>query len=255
MSKPSLNELYASMQQEMEAKLLAGKVAFPHPGMKGDATEDNWIEWFRAYLPKRYAIDKALIIDSNGQYSDQIDIVIYDPQYSYLVFKQGDNKVIPVESVYAVFEVKQTLNKGYIKYTADKAESVRCLCRTSAPIAHAGGLYSPKDLHEIVSGLLTTRCDWTSDVEKQAVKYIREHKADSKLDFVCSIENNTFIVENNIFVSDRDTHGEAKIVSCSKDYSLVFFLLNLLKRLQYIGTVPAIDYLKYADKIDCKYHE
>jgi len=255
LSKQNLDELYTTMQAEMEQKLLAGSIAFPHPGMKGDATENNWIAWFKAYLPNRYAVDKAVIIDSNGKMSDQIDIVIYDPQYSYLVFKQGDNLIIPVESVYAVFEVKQNLNKEHIEYAADKAESVRCLHRTSAYIVHAGGSYEPKELHEIVAGLLTTRCDWTLTIEESAVKYISECKENRKLDFVCSIGNSTFVMQNNVFVNQRDDKASLKIASCGKSHSLVFLLLNLLKRLQDIGTVPAIDYSKYAEKIDCKYYK
>ena len=255
MSEHSLQDLYFAMQTEMEHKLLAGNIAFPHAGVKGDATEDNWIDWFRAYLPKRYAVDKAMIVDSNGKYSHQIDIVIYDPQYSYLVFKQGNNLIIPVESVYAVFEVKQNLNKEHIDYAADKAKSVRCLHRTSAHIVHAGGSYDPKELHEIVAGLLTTRCDWTSKIEESAIKHISECKGDSKLDFVCSISNNTFVMQNNVYVNQRDDTESLKIISCGQSHSLVFFLLNLLKRLQDIGTVPAIDYSKYAEKINCKYYE
>lgn len=64
-------------------------------------------------------VDKATIIDSAGNQSEQIDLVIYDAQYSYLVFTQGNRKLIPAESVYAVFEVKQELNKAYIEYAGN----------------------------------------------------------------------------------------------------------------------------------------
>ena len=43
-----------------------------------------------------------------------IDIIIYDTHFSPLVFELGEQKYIAVESVYAVFEVKQDLTKEHI---------------------------------------------------------------------------------------------------------------------------------------------
>ena len=170
MQEFKMSELYKEMQNEMLQKMNVGRIGFEHPGMKGDDTEVNWKDWFREYLPRRYRIDKAIIVDSKGKRSEQIDLVIYDSQYSYMIFKHGEGLVIPAESVYAVFEVKQSLNKENMKYARKKAESVRKLYRTSAPIRYAGGEYSPKTLHEIVAGLLTTFSDWKSPIEENVLK-------------------------------------------------------------------------------------
>lgn len=107
MPQINLNDLYVSMQDEMISRLNIGKIAIAHPGTKGDETESNWVEWFENYLPKRYKVDKGIIIDSNGKQSDQIDIIIYDTQYTYLVFKHDKTSLIPAESVYAVFETEK----------------------------------------------------------------------------------------------------------------------------------------------------
>ena len=105
MPEIKLSELYAGMQKEMLQKLQTGAIPLVHPESKGDNTETNWIEWFRSYLPERYKVDKAITIDSTGQESRQMDLVIFDAQYSYLVFHQGDTKLIPAESVYGRFFV------------------------------------------------------------------------------------------------------------------------------------------------------
>ena len=255
MSEVNLKEIYAGMQQEMLGKLQVGAISFVHPGTMGDNSEANWIDWFKNYLPKRYKVAKGIIIDSAGNQSHQIDLVIYDAQYSYLVFNQGDSKLIPAESVYAIFEVKQDLNKTNIEYAGEKAKSVRSLYRTSAPIKYAKGEYPPKPLHEILAGVLTTRSAWVDPIVSNTVKYIKERSYEEHLDFVCSISNNTFVVENNTFVSEYDSSQTPIIRFCEKDESLVFLLLNLLRRLQDIGTVPAIDYSKYAEKIDSKIYK
>jgi len=101
---------------------------------------------FLHYLPKRYAADSAIVIDSTGRTSDQMDVVIYDPQYTPTLLDQHDHKYIPAEAVYAVMEVKPTVNKSYLDYAGKKAASVRRLKRTSIPIPHAGGTYHPNDI-------------------------------------------------------------------------------------------------------------
>lgn len=251
----NLSDVYSGMQAEMQQTLCAGAAVFTHPGTKGDATEANWIDWFRKYLPNRYAVDKAIIIDSTGKSSDQIDLVIYDAQYSYLVFRQHDYKLIPAESVYAVFEVKQDLNKTHMEYAQNKAESVRSLFRSSVAIQYAGGKFSPKPLHEILAGILTTRSSWVAPIAPDVVKYINTQDHNKRLDFVCSISDNTFVVDNNIFADQYDAVRTPAIRFCERKDSLVFLLLNLLKRLQDIGTVPAIDYTKYVSIIDSKYYK
>ncbi len=255
MSEISLSELYSNMQAEMLQTLRTGAAAFTHPGTKGDNTEINWINWFGKYLPSRYAVDKAVIIDATGKCSNQIDLVIYDAQYSYLVFHHQNSKIIPAESVYAVFEVKQNLNKDHMEYAQEKAESVRTLVRSSAPIQHAGGQYDPKPLHEILAGVLTTKSDWTAPIAPNVVKYINAADHNKRLDFVCSISDNTFVVDNNIFANQYDATKTPTIRFCENGDSLVFLLLNLLKRLQDIGTVPAIDYAKYASIINSKIYK
>ena len=250
MSTVNLPNIYCGMQAEMLQTLCTGAEAFTHSGTRGDTTEANWISWFRTYLPNRYAVDKAIIIDAHGNCSDQIDLVIYDAQYSPLVFKQNDNKLIPAESVYAVFEVKQDLNKAHMEYAQGKAKSVRSLQRSSVPIRHAGGQYAPKPLHEILAGILTTRSAWEAPIEHNVEKYLGINDHNKRLDFVCSISNSTFIVDNNIFIEDFDETAQPNIRFCEREKSLVFLLLNLLKRLQEVGTVPAINYSDYADSID-----
>lgn len=250
-----LQELYSQMQREMLAKLKTGSMAVVHPGTKGDETELNWINWFSDYLPKRYMINKGIVIDSAGKQSEQIDIIVYDAQYSYFVFHHDNIVLVPAESVYAILEVKQNLNKAHMEYAAKKVRSVRELFRTSAPIKHAGGEYPPKPLHEIIGGIITTTCDWESPIQPKVAEHIYNKSKLERLDLVCSISDGTFSVENNTFLEDFREEINPTIKFCDKDDSLVYLLLSILKKLQDIGTVPAIDFSKYAEVIDIKYYK
>src|SRR5207244_1034528 len=101
----------------------------------------------------------AHVVDSNGKFSDQIDVVVFDRQYSPFIFQFQGQTIIPAESVYAVFEAKQAINAVQVAYAQEKISTVRCLHRTSLPIPHAGGTYPAKQPSHILGGLLTFESD------------------------------------------------------------------------------------------------
>ena len=57
-----------------------------HPTSQGDQCEGKWIEFLKSFLPNRYAVAKGFVFDSKGSISDQIDVIIYDPHHSPLIF-------------------------------------------------------------------------------------------------------------------------------------------------------------------------
>lgn len=237
MTKVDILQLFKDMQTQMESTLELGRGAITHPGEMGEAAEESWRNWLRKYLPKRYCVDKAFVIDSEGNMSDQIDIVIYDGQYSYFVFKHEQVIYVPAESVYAVIEVKQNLNKAHIDYAGDKAASVRKLKRTSVEIPFVGGIYRPKPLHKIIAGIIAIESDWKDPLGESLKKNLRGRDEDHSIEFGCAIKHGSFWTFN---------YPRFHIKRSAPDESLLFFFLQLLKSLQAIGTVPAIDINEYS---------
>lgn len=229
-----LTTLFAKLQADMTAKADFGSV-LNHPTDNGDNSEKNWIKWFNDYLPQRYKAAKATVIDSKGNISHQIDLVLYDAQYSYLAFNENDILYIPAESVYAVFEIKPELNKTYMEYAGKKAESVRSLYRTSAEIPFAGGKYPPKPLHRILSGILTARSGWSTPFSDPFKKCIDAYTEQQQIDCGCVLTGGSFFYDYSTGILQKS----------DKEESLVFFFLRLLILLQNMGTVPAIDLAEY----------
>lgn len=229
--------LFNNMQSQMESTLELGRASITHNGEMGEAAEESWRQWLRKYLPRRYCIDKAIIVDCKGNTSDQIDIVIYDGQYSYFVFRHEQVIYVPAESVYAVIEVKQELNKSNLDYAGEKAASVRRLSRTSAAIPFVGGIYRPKPLHKILAGIITIESAWKDPLGDTLKKNLTIEDVDSQVDFGCAIKHGSFWADYNPKISIRKS---------APDESLLFFFLQLLKALQAIGTVPAIIIDEYA---------
>lgn len=229
-----LKGVFEDVQKDLQHDLYRASRGVEHAPTKGDIHEDSWIEVLRNYLPKRYGVDKGIVIDSKGNKSDQIDIVIFDPQYTPMLLIQQNHKYIPAEAVYAVFECKPTFSKSYLEYAGNKASTVRNLIRTSVPIATASGTIPPKVPHNIICGILAAKCEWTGGIKSKSFDSNLPTTANSLLDIGCALDGGTFVSEN----SGLEKHQSSN--------NLMYFLFNLLAKLQALGTVAAIDWKAYA---------
>ena len=158
--KQFLQDSFAAQQGVLKAQLDLSKKSITHMGERGEVDERQVLEILRRYLPDRYSVESGIVIDSQGGTSDQIDVVIFDRQYTPNLLDQHEHKSIPAETVYAVFEAKPTIDKGYLEYAAEKAKSVRALHRTSLPVVHSDGLKPPKPLFNIPAGIIAAEIDW-----------------------------------------------------------------------------------------------
>lgn len=93
--KIDIKDLFTSLQSQMKGVLATNSKFITHPGSEGDSLENAWIDLLRNYLPNRYSVDKAMVIDYQGNVSQQIDIVIYDNWYTPFIFNQNGFKYIP----------------------------------------------------------------------------------------------------------------------------------------------------------------
>lgn len=82
MTEWSLSQFLAGWHEGIENRLALARKSFAHPTMKGDASEKVWLEMLETYLPRRYQVTKAHVVDSLDVFSDQIDVVVFDRQYS-----------------------------------------------------------------------------------------------------------------------------------------------------------------------------
>jgi hypothetical protein len=192
------------------------------------------------FLPRRYGVAKAFVIDVEGKMSQQLDIVIHDRHYSPLLFEVGGAHFIPAESVYAVFEIKQTMTKQHIEYAGEKIASVRELSRTSVAFGTATGEAKPQKPKRILGGLLALKSDWNPPFGQPLADCLTASQPNHSVDFGCVLEAGAFEAE--------DPAQPGRLWSSDgRETSLIFFALRLLRRLQAMATVTAIDYAAYID--------
>ena len=235
MTEWSLPQLLEGMHQGVEQRLAIARALFKHPVMKGDASETIWLEFLRLYLPARYQATRAVVVDSKGQFSEQIDIVVHDRQYTPFIFQHEGQSFVPAESVYAVFEAKQSLNAAQVTYAADKAASVRRLHRTSLPVPNVYGKADAKPLHDILAGILTLESDWNPALGNPLTDSLAGLDAARQLDLGA-------IAAQGLFA--RETEGAYSFTAGGMPTTA--FLFELIARLQSMATVPMIDVRAYA---------
>jgi hypothetical protein len=231
----SLQRLLAKLHGDIEHRLKTAREAFGHPVTKGDASEGVWLDLLQKYLPKRYQAAKAHVVDSAGAFSEQIDVLVFDRQYSPFIFEFEGQTVIPAESVDAVFEAKQTISADLVKYAQRKVESVRKLHRTSLPIPHAGGTYPAKVPGHILGGLLTFESEWSPPLGDPLIEALSRGGSGGLLDLGCVAAHGTF---------GCDASGCHAPTLGGKPATA--FLFELIARLQATATVPMIDIREYA---------
>lgn len=267
MNRIDITSLFNGLQNQMNATLSTNRDFITHPGSKGDSLENAWIEWLRNYLPNRYSVDKAIVIDHEGNTSHQIDIVIYDNWYTPFIFSQNGFHYVPAEGVYAVFEVKPDIGdssdgKSNIEYTGDKIKSVRELLRTSTNMINSGRKLDPRPLTKIVGGILCSTNSYTHKNNDTIEKHIKAQKGLCSIDIGCIADYGSFFVDYEPSKEIKET-GQDKYLEFYKnrtfrelrfskqENSLVTFFMQLTRYLQQaIGTVPAINLQTYLEKID-----
>lgn len=100
---------YKNLEHELVTQL-SYEVA--HNVTTGTNREEIWVDFFKRIIPKKFKIARSVfIIDSNSNCSKEVDIAIYDEQYTPYIFNYGNIKFIPIEAVAAVVQCKSKTMK------------------------------------------------------------------------------------------------------------------------------------------------
>lgn len=226
-------------EQECLVANLKSSERITHAGDRGEVNEQHFIDFLRRYLPNRYTVEKAIVLDSRGQVSDSIDVVIFDRQYTPALLDNNKHRYVPAEAVYAVFECKPRINKEYLEYAADKAASVRRLCRTSVGIHSANGMLPAKKPAHIIAGILAISIGWDKGFGTTFRTAHQRLAGEQLLDCGFAADGGSF----DVFA------GPKQYSFSPSDNALAYFAFRLLSKLQTLATAPAVDWMAYAKQL------
>jgi len=97
-----------------------------HNLLLGDAREKFIRDVLSNFLPNTVHVGTGIVIDSENNYSNQIDVIIY--RHDFPIFRTlGDSDVYLIEGVIATIEVKSTLNAESMSDALENCESINKL--------------------------------------------------------------------------------------------------------------------------------
>jgi len=176
-------------------------------------------------------------------------LAIYDRQYSPLWFEIAGKRFVPVESVYAAFEVKQTITKANLEYAAKKVASVRRLARTSGQPVDIYGVQAgarPED-RPILGGIVALNAGWVDGLPgPTGLANIQAFTGDTHLDLGVALTDAAF---------DNVPEGCNEMLEPGLRFSkpgtqLIYFVMHVFRRLQATGTALAVDLKVYENALD-----
>ena len=114
-----LNKVFEGVANKLKIDFEEQAGILGHPGEVGTGRENVLMNLLSKYIQKRYGVDSGFIIDALGNKSEQMDILIYESNYTP-VFEVVDNKrFFPCETVVAMGQVRTTIGS--------RADLVNCL--------------------------------------------------------------------------------------------------------------------------------
>lgn len=88
------------------------------------------------HLPTRFQVDRGLVLASNEEFSNQADLVVVDGLNNAPLHSTKPHPIWPVESVYALVEVKTSLDAGQLRDAVAKGRTFKRLPRDFSESRH-----------------------------------------------------------------------------------------------------------------------
>lgn len=238
-----LRDILMSVSKKMQIDFEGITSKIQHNGEKGTARENILEEYLKSYIPEKYSFSKGTIVDCKDVQSRQVDIIIHDKFLTPYLVDMDNTKIVPIESVYGVVEVKSTLTKEELRKCVKNIESVRKLEKKTI-----------SDFSFPTAGLVFA---YDSDASLETVyKNLNEISADVEVDkrisCVCVLNKGIILpVEKNgmtnvsLLPGDNTIYG---IFNNANDALLLFYLI-LTQILNSITIFPP-DMVAYAQSTD-----
>ena len=106
----------------------------------GQGTEEIVREELARLLPNRYDVSPGVISDRQGRTAGDCDLIVLDPNWSPVIKPGATDRSrrfhFPIEGVYAVAEIKQTLGRKELDAAMEKLVTVSRLERPENPYGH-----------------------------------------------------------------------------------------------------------------------
>src|SRR5260370_30837111 len=118
----AVNELSSALPNAVAASSL-----IQHRLLKGELRERRVIAGLRPFIPRRYEMNSGVVVNAEGNFSCQQDIILSDSMVAPPFLAAGELGVHPIETVSAVIEVKSVATAQAMRDAVANIASVKQL--------------------------------------------------------------------------------------------------------------------------------
>ena len=119
----------STAQQKMSTAIAQIRNSIPHTGEIGDLVERVFRNQLLDILPDKVGVSNGFVVDSTGEVSRQMDIILYDRENTPRIFTSAGAQMFPVESTYACGEIKTDMDSTQLHDSFNKCLSYKRLSR------------------------------------------------------------------------------------------------------------------------------
>jgi hypothetical protein len=246
-----LEEIFDDVSAQMKRDFTRAQKALSHPGQKGDANEETVRSFLKQYLPKVLDVSTGILVDSLGNRSNQLDIILSDAAKTPIFYQSGNLRVIPVECAYAVIEVKAFLSKEELRKAYENMVSVKRLVKKAyfneaGVIKHTHDLYSEKwDYFPLMHFIFAFDSPDIQNVKDNLNELQSSEPPHNRVDMVCVLEKGVIAnkwEDGNYYVLPNKN---SELVAGFSDkplisfYTLISVVLNQVK-MSHFNILPYI---------------
>jgi len=231
---------------EIQRDILTG--VLPHSGERGSNDEQRLISFIKQILPQRFGVGTGFIVNSTSQglTSKQNDIIIADEYFNSPLHRELSAQVYPIETVYAIIEVKGTISK-YKKPNKKTdldllLENISIIRKLSEDKKYIEYQPKPKD-KEHSNQVVTKKREFSNNLPPRS--YLFAYNSDdwkSIDDFIASLQaailnhknthiHGAIVLNRNWFIKQKPYDDSVELIGY-EDNSLLRFTVNLLHGIQ-----------------------
>lgn len=228
----NLKEIFDEVSDQMKSDFMKAQKSLSHAGLKGDANEETVRKFLRQYLPKTLDITTGMLVDSDGNQSRQLDIIICDSSKTPIFFQSGETRVIPIECAYAVIEVKAFLDKTELEKSFENMLSVKSLTKKAyfnpkGVIIYTHSLFGKEwDHWPIQHFIFAYNSTGLESVLTNLNSYQNSNDIHKRIDTICVLEKGVIVNQGpDGMFSALPVPGSKAVVSGTSKPLLLFYTL------------------------------
>ncbi|MGC1375946.1 MAG: DUF6602 domain-containing protein [Anaerolineales bacterium] len=244
----TLIETFRHHSQVLSAKSSALEVIH-HDGDRGAEREDLLSELLTPLLPEKIGIGRGEIMATNGNWSKQEDLILYDKLNCPRLFVGSRSQIFPIESVATIIEVKTSLGTKEIQDATKNISEAKMLSKSGMSTHISSGSIGFGPPTPVLGCLFAYRLNLKPETFYQ--KWIESQLSippEQRINLVCILNECTIVFVDKIFYLwdnlSADLMNSITFFE-SKEDSLLTFFLNLSRVLAeyHFGTPDLFKYV------------